>query len=191
MARPARLLLILIGAALSVLLAACNLGDPGSGRLQPTPTSFGGVSISSRATPVQIPSITPLFSGPPATRVPFTGGSIGSSALQTQTAVAMNPIAASTPAFGAQNVPGSTAPVATNIPGSVTVTIPTGQIASTANNIFSIIFEFLGGTISTLWAQAGQAGGFSGQVLCCLIPGIIAGIYLFNRVLRPFRRRRR
>lgn len=189
MKRPATFTLILIGAALSVLLAACNLGDSGAGRLQPTATGFGGVSVSSRATAVQIPSITPLFFGSSnATRVPFTGGSIGSSALQTQTAVALNPITASTPAFGAQQAAGTPAPVATR-PGSVTVTIPTGQIAATANNIFGIIFEFLGGTISTFWTQAGQAGGFTGQVLCCLLPGIAGVIYLLNRIRRPFRRR--
>lgn len=154
-------------------MLACNLAQhvPAS-VLQPSATP-----ASARFTPRQLPpSITPLFGAPARTAVPG----------QTQP-------------FGAQSASTSIAGVATPVgtPGTVTVTIPTGQIGDFVSYVFgNIILPILNlavgmiaSSASYLWQQAGALGGWIGQVGCCLVPGLGA-VYYILRGRRRFRRRR-
>jgi hypothetical protein len=168
-----RHILIVILVAVPLLMLACNLVQrvPAS-VLQPTATS-----ANLRFTPRQLPpSITPLFGAP--TRTPVPG--------QTLT-------------FGAQSasttVPSAATPVQT--PGTVTVTIPTGQIGDFLSYAWSNIVVpvlnlgvgMVASSASYLWQQAGALGGWIGQVGCCLVPIIGLAAYIF-RGRRRFRRRR-
>jgi hypothetical protein len=167
---------------ISAVMLACNLVQrvPASS-LQPTPTSAG-----LRATPQQLPpSITPLFGGAPAAATqPPVGGQTAPLGAQTDT----------TPAPGVQIfvTPGAT-PLQT--PGTVTVTIPTGQIGDFITYMFDNILipilnigvNFIAQSVGYLWQLAGVQGGWVGQVGCCLVPAFVLVIY----VLRGGRFRRR
>ncbi len=161
---------LLLLAGLALLMLACNLGQRiPAATLQPT-----SVPAGVRATPRVIPSITPLFGGSVATAVP--GGA--------------------TPVFGAQT--GGTLGVTLaprSTPGSVTVTIPTGQIGNflsyVVNNIIlpiaNIAINMIGSSATYLWQMAGAQGGWIGQVGCCIVPLVV----LLVVVVRGGRRGRR
>lgn len=156
------------------LLLACNLAQqvPASSVLEPSVTPAGA-----RFTPRQLPpSITPLFGAPAATPIPNQ-----------------------TPPVGVQTAPTTIAGVATPVgtPGTVTVTIPTGQIGDFISYTFSNIIlpivnlgiGMIASSATYLWQQAGALGGWIGQVGCCLVPGLGA-VYYVLRGRRRFRRRR-
>jgi hypothetical protein len=167
-----RLTVILL--CLPLLMLACNLAQrvPASSVLQPTVTPAGA-----RFTPRQLPpSITPLFGAPARTAVP-----------------------GQTLPFGAQSastaIPGVATPAQT--PGTVTVTIPTGQIGDFLGYVFgnivvpvlNVAVGMVTSSASYLWQQAGALGGWVGQVGCCIVPAFAVLIY-FLRGGRRFRRRR-
>ena len=106
-----------------------------------------------RVTPQVLPSITPLFGGAQA----------------------------STPVIGIQ--PGVTLGVTLppRTPGSVTVTIPTGQIGDFFSYVFNNILlpiltigvNMIGSSATYLWQLAGAQGGWIGQVGCCVVPLLV------------------
>ncbi len=73
--------------------------------------------------------------------------------------------------------------------GSVTFTIPTGQIQNVTNDFFTTVlsplftnfFSFVSQAATSMWALAGTQGGFMGQVLCCVVPIIILFAYITRR----------
>ncbi|HLU12232.1 MAG TPA: hypothetical protein VK003_21320 [Oceanobacillus sp.] len=155
------------------MLLACNLAQqvPASSVLQPTATP-GGARFTPRSLP---PSITPLFGAPVATTAPGQTPVTGQSA-STPVVVAGTPV---------------------RTPGTVTVTIPTGQISDFVsyvfNNIAVPVLNLAVGMIASsatyLWQQAGMLGGWIGQVGCCIVPALGALFYVFGG-RRRFRRRR-
>jgi hypothetical protein len=171
-----RLLLILLG--FSMLLLACNLGRqvPSSVALQPTATPGG-----SRATSIPLlPSITPLFGGSVATAVPGSSSSIGAQTV-------------GTPGLGV-TLGVTLAPGVVRTPGTVTVSIPTGQITDflgyVVQNIILPVLNLAVGMVASsatyLWQLAAQRGGWIAQVGCCIAPIVVIVLYL----LRGGRRRR-
>jgi hypothetical protein len=170
--KKTRLLILLLG--FSALLLACNLArQVPNAALQPTVTPGGP-----RPTAESLqPSITPLFGGSAATSVPGSDSSIGA-----QTA--------GTPILGV-----TLAPSAVRTPGTVTVSIPTGQIGDflgyALQNIILPVLNLAIGMVASsatyLWQLAASRGGWIGQVGCCIVPIVVIVLYL----LRGGRRRRR
>jgi hypothetical protein len=120
-----------------------------------------------RVTPQILPSITPLFGAQGATPV------VGS-----QLSVTL----------------GVTLPPRVSTPGTVTVTIPAGQIGDFLSYVFNNIIlpilnigvNMIGSSATYLWQLAGAQGGWIGQVGCCIVPVLV----LIAIVLRGGRRRR-
>jgi hypothetical protein len=56
--------------------------------------------------------------------------------------------------------------------------------------VFNFLFTLVVSTTVSLWEAAGFRGGFTAQVLCCLVPGFIGMLwflrYLFRRTGRRF-----
>jgi hypothetical protein len=169
---------ILMLLCLSITVVACNLAQEVPVSPLP-PATF--TSSAPLATPRQLPpSLTPLFGAPGSTPVPTIARTDPFSAQS-----------ASTP------IPGVTIAVTiAQTPGTVTVAVPTGQIGDfishTFNNIIvpivNVIIDFFTNTVGYLWQLAGSQGGFLAQFICCILPGIVAVIYIWRR--RPFRGRR-
>lgn len=167
-----RYLLLLIG--LSVFMLACNLARQVPGvTLQPTATRGGA-----QATPQSIrPSITPLFGGGVVVATATPGG------------VVIGGQTAGTPVLGV-TLPPST----TRTPGTVTVSIPTGQISDFISYVFQNILVpvlnlavgMITSSTTYLWQMAGAQGGWTAQIACCILPIILALVYLLGG-----RRRRR
>ena len=167
-----KLTIPIILVCVSLILLACNLAQrvPASSVLQPSATPAGA-----RVTPRQLPpSITPLFGAPAATAIP--GQTLGAQSAST-------------------SIAGVATPVGT--PGTVTVTIPTGQIGDFVGYVFgnivvpvlNLAVGMVASSATYLWQQAGALGGWIGQVGCCIVPGLGA-VYYVLRGRGRFRRRR-
>jgi hypothetical protein len=115
--------------------------------------------------PTALPSITPIIGAPQATLVP--GAQLGVTL-------------------------GVTLPPST--PGTVTVTIPTGQIGDFFSYVFNNIVlpilnigvNMIGSSATYLWQLAGAQGGWIAQVGCCIVPLLV----LIAIIFRGGRRRR-
>lgn len=200
----------LVATAFSAALGACTTSSPVPNSSVPiTPL---GVPI--RATSNQFPlpaSITPLFLGGAVTSVPYGGalpagfatavpgsggisaGNLGAQVVGTQVAIVVTatPNLATAVAQATQFALGTRFPTAVvRTPGSVTVTIPVGQIADTTQNIFSLVFNAISSIVSGGWSLAGQYGGQLGQVICCVGPAFFLAGYAFNRTQRTRRGKR-
>lgn len=134
------------------------------------------------------PSVTPLFSGPPRTSVPYGIVVPGPNAQST-----LPPFSggtAATPAVGpVTGTPPASDATPAQTPGAVTVTIPTDQIGQVISSISNTLLAFVTGGATQLWALAGQQGGWIGQLACCVLPALLALLFGWRRVIRPFRRR--
>jgi hypothetical protein len=198
-----------------MLAAACTVSTaPQNTAL--TPQAVSGILLPTSTQFPLPPSITPLFSGGNMTPVPFgaqlpaglasaatpvPAGNIGAQSAPTAIAgglgaQAAQPTATTNLATAAAIATGlalgtrvPTAIPATANPGSVTVTIPVGQIADTTQNIFQVLLNAASTVLATLWNLAGRFGGQVGQVLLCIGPAFFLAGYVVSRN-RRFRRRR-
>ncbi|MFQ3565906.1 MAG: hypothetical protein SNJ59_02800 [Aggregatilineales bacterium] len=180
------------------LTAACNLVLAPAPTPQPAVTSVPAGFSTPRPIP---PSITPLPI-PGAGALDAGGAQIAAAA----TAAAATARAAGSP-FGAFTVttveaggvviqPATlviTPVVVSGSSGDVTVTIPTGEISNiftaTWNTVCMPIFGFVTQTATAMWTTVGLQSGWVGQLVCCLLPGLIVIFALLGRLgFRRFRR---
>jgi hypothetical protein len=192
-----------LGILLAVLLfagslAACNLVLAPAPTPQPDVTGVPAGFSTPRPIP---PSITPLPI--PGAGAPEAGGAQIAAAA---TAAAATAGAAGSP-FGAFTVttvepggvviqPATVAITPVVVPGTsgdVTVTIPTGEISNiftaTWNTVCLPILGFVTQTATVMWTTVGLQSGWVGQLVCCLLPGLIVIFALLGRLgFRRFRR---
>lgn len=176
-------LLALIGAA-----AACNLGDTA---LNTTPQPNAIAQLPTRTPPPIFPSITPLFGGSaaPRTAIPF-GVAVPTLPPQVNAQQVGQPVITATPDRSGVLVqpgvvPGVVIVTATPVPG--TITVPAGQIGSSLGALFTSLFTLTTGFLNNTWQFVGGQGGWIMQLICCVIPFLIAIGYVFRRGTRLFR----
>lgn len=172
-------------AVCAIVLAgvACSLG--GTAAL-PTPAPGVVVQGPTRTLIPAFPSITPLFGAQaaPRTAIPF-GVAIPTLPPAVATAQAVSQPVATQDRSGVLLQPGVIVVTATPVPG--TITVPAGQIGSTVGTLLTSMFGLATGFLNTSWTFVGAQGGWLLQLVCCVIPFILALGYVFRRGMRIFR----